>query len=166
MDTNPPRLVRPTPMNQRLFTIGLLLIIVGLIADLGVSYALPAPPPCQSTECNAALGVGLVSLLLLFVGIAVQAWALSRTRPETATSPGFQPGTTPPTLSMNPDVGRSPFPVPSPSVPPGASYSGVTAPPPPPASAPSVHCSRCGRTYGVGQFAYCPACGNPLPFAP
>ncbi|MCI4357524.1 MAG: hypothetical protein L3J95_04040 [Thermoplasmata archaeon] len=152
------------PLSARELSIGLVLIVVGLVTDIAAGYALPTPPTCNTLRCNIAAGVGLIALLLLIVGIGLQIRAFSRARPQASLPNGFQSGATPPPTS--PWTVPQAVAIPSASVAPGTSYTGATAPPPSSSSSPTVQCGRCGRTYGVGQFAYCPACGNPLPFAP
>jgi hypothetical protein len=154
-------------LSAKELTIGLVLIVVGLLADIGATYALPAPKACSTLTCNVAEAVGLVSLLLLVVGIGLQVRALSR---EPATTPvGPAPSLTspplPPWAAASPPSAPASLP-PVPSAVPVRPYNGVTPPAPASAGGPEIRCGRCGRTYAVGQFAYCPACGNPLPFAP
>jgi hypothetical protein len=153
-------------MDSRELTIGLTLIVIGLIADIGAGYALPSPPACKTVTCTAAEIVGLVALVLLLLGIGLQIRALSKAKAEATVPPAFQSGLTPST--------PPPWGIATPPVVParstllaaGATASGRIAPAAPSSTAPAVRCGRCGAAYEVGQFSYCPACGNPLPFAP
>jgi len=164
-------------LSARQLAIGLTLIVIGLIADIAAGYALPAPAACNTATCNAAEVVGLIALLLLIVGVAIQVRVLTSDRAATSLPPGFQPGMTPP-AGFQPGGTTPPAPAwgyPMASAPPPPAPSPSAAPPPsgataPPASvlasSPAIRCGRCGRIYSVGQFSYCPNCGSPLPFAP
>lgn len=152
-------------LSARDLAVGLVLIVVGLIADFGASYLLPAPAACTTNQCNAAEIIGLVALLLLILGVLLQARALWNARTPSVLPPGFQPGsTTPGAWSGVPMNAAPPPPPPWPAaapVPAGPAGAGGTGEP-----APTVLCRRCGSAYPVGQFAYCSKCGSPLPFAP
>ncbi len=135
------------PPTAKELTIGLVLIVVGLIADIGASYALPAPPSCTSLACNVAEGVGLVSLLLLILGIGVQIRALSRMPSPASGGPAPSPSGAP----LPPWAVASPPPTPplAPSAPfgvPVRPYNGVTPPARASATGPEVQCGRCRRT--------------------
>jgi hypothetical protein len=147
-------------------TTGLLLIVVSFLLIFTSGYFVPAPQPCKTSACsnaeNAAIVVEWIALVLLMVGVLAQAWNLARWRAEERLTPGPLPGA--------PPTGFAPGVVPL-----GSTVPAVPPPPPstltpprgaPPGAANTVHCPRCPGTYPVGQFAYCPACGSPLPFVP
>jgi hypothetical protein len=148
-------------------TTGLLLIVVSFLFIFAAGYFVPPPQPCKTTACtnaeNAAADVEFAALILLMVGVMVQAWNLARWRAEERIAPappaggagpsGFAPGVVP--------LGSTVPPLPPP--PPGNLLPPRSVPP---STASTVHCPRCPGTYPVGQYAYCPACGSPLPFVP
>ncbi len=144
------------PVNEQRFKIGLILILLGLGADLIASQYYPNLKACATVTCNVAETVGSASLLILILGILVQAFSLTR-----AAAPGSPAGPTAgPVLPGFPPAPPAGLPPPNPPAP-------VPSRPPfgaPPASSAPVRCPRCQAAYPVGQFAYCPACGSPLPF--
>ena len=163
--TSPAYVLNDVTLNTKELRIGLLLIVVGLIADFGASYLLPTPKACYTAECNAAEVIGFAALLMLIIGVVVQLRALWNTRPQLDLPPGFRPGSTPSDPLFGVPAGSASD-RPTPWAPTAIPSPGTLNSPGAGASAPTVRCRRCDSAYPAGQFSYCSKCGNPLPFSP